>query len=325
MSVPVLFAFLCVWWKININLTYCSRLLPYVKLNVEKQLSSPKLKQSERQFRKLQILTWHLIKDLPSIWGCILSFWKVQWGSELLCWGTEIGRGGQCLRSPNIGGRGEDQEVEGGLVQDWDWRHRLSVTAPLPTGSEYSLELDLTHPVFLLNPDTKFFQPKSRYSWRRRKVFVGQLLRETEDHRCLEELFQLQLQEVWKHLMLVGMIGQKLTKPCPQRRRRRRKVRLLWTRCSKRFMLMQSPTLMGALHHDVNSNLKATIFYIIFCNASITLHICHSEMQRGFCALSTTEAPLSVKWFASRGKRVFPDRDPTQHQWTFRMFPNGDF
>ena len=62
----------------------------------------------------------------------------------------------------------------------------LSVTAPLPTGSEYSLELDLTHPVFLLNPDTKFFQPKSRYSWRRRKVFVGQLLRETEDHRCLE-------------------------------------------------------------------------------------------------------------------------------------------
>ena len=103
MSVPVLFAFLCVWWKININLTYCSRLLPYVKLNVEKQLSSPKLKQSERQFRKLQILTWHLIKDLPSIWGCILSFWKVQWGSELLCWGTEIGRGGQCLRSPNIG------------------------------------------------------------------------------------------------------------------------------------------------------------------------------------------------------------------------------
>ena len=95
--------FLCVWWKININLTYCSRLLPYVKLNVEKQLSSPKLKQSERQFRKLQILTWHLIKDLPSIWGCILSFWKVQWGSELLCWGTEIGRGGQCLRSFNIG------------------------------------------------------------------------------------------------------------------------------------------------------------------------------------------------------------------------------
>ena len=72
----------------------------------------------------------------------------------------------------------------------------LSVTAPLPTGSEYSLELDLAHPVFLLNPDTKFFQPKSRYSWRRRKVFVGQLLRETEDHRCLEELFQLQLQEV---------------------------------------------------------------------------------------------------------------------------------
>ena len=135
MSVPVLFAFLCVWWKININLTYCSRLLPYVKLNVEKQLSSPKLKQSERQFRKLQLLTWHLIKDLPSIWGCILSFWKVQWGSELLCWGTEIGRG-------------EDQEVEGGLVQDWDWRHTdLSVTAPLPTGSEYSLELDLAHPV----------------------------------------------------------------------------------------------------------------------------------------------------------------------------------
>ena len=103
--------FLSVWWKININLTYCPCLLPYVKLNVEKQLSSPKLKQSERQFRKLQILTWHLIKDLPSIWGCILSFWKVQWGSELLCWGTEIGRG-------------EDQEVEGGLVQDWDWRHR---------------------------------------------------------------------------------------------------------------------------------------------------------------------------------------------------------
>ena len=120
-------------------------------------------------------------------------------------------------------------------------------------------------------------------------------------------------------------IGQKLTKPCPQRRRRRRKVRLLWTRCSKRFMLMQLPTLMGALHHDVNSNLKAIVFYIIFRNASITLHICHSEMQGGFCALSTTEAPLSVKWFASRGKRVFPDRDPTQHRWTFRMFPNGDF
>ena len=72
----------------------------------------------------------------------------------------------------------------------------LSVTAPLPTGSEYSLEVDLTHPDFLRNPDTKFFQPKSRYSWRRRKVFVGQLLRETEDPRCLEELFQLQLQEV---------------------------------------------------------------------------------------------------------------------------------
>ena len=53
--------FLCVWWKININLTYCPRLLPYVKLNVEKQLSSLKLKQSERQFRKLQFLTWHFL------------------------------------------------------------------------------------------------------------------------------------------------------------------------------------------------------------------------------------------------------------------------
>jgi len=53
--------FLCVWWKININLTYCPRFLPYVKLNVEKQLSSLKLKQSERQFRKLQFLTWHFL------------------------------------------------------------------------------------------------------------------------------------------------------------------------------------------------------------------------------------------------------------------------
>ena len=37
-----------------------------------------------------------------------------------------------------------------------------------------------------------------------------------------------------------------------------------------------------ALHHDVLSNLKATAFYIIFCNASITLHICHSEMQGAY-------------------------------------------